>query len=445
MSRSALRVILGILAVVILTVIAIGAVAWWKMAKLKEELVQGLGNAIGAQVQVASLDLDLWRGELHAAGISLTNDRPSAPWEKGAISQATVRFNLVDIFSRTLPLSVDVSAWNIVLTPNASSTAMATTPTLTPSGTITSVETPTPTKARIQVTQLSAHDGSVEIDLADNHQIILSGVGFVANDNSAGTWTTELQASSVKAGSLEAGASSVQVRTEYDKAVFSNLRLTCGPGVITGEGEVSLDGTHEMKATLQAAEVPIIMLVGVEWQMKLSGQVAGDLTYDGDDQGGSAKGQITLNHAKFNILPWLGKVTALVSLPDITDVEVDKATSDFTWNAGKLELTHIDIRKNDVTRISGTADIDPTGMVDARLKLGLPSAVIAKWPQLQEKIFSVQLEDYNWADVHLTGPPDHLQEDLSPRLLATSMQQGGTLMDEATQKATDLWKSFMGK
>lgn len=410
MSRSALRVILGILAVVILTVIAIGIIAWWKMARLKEQLVQGLGNAIGAQVQVASIDLDLWRGELHAAGISLTNDRPDAPWEKGAISQATVRFNLVDIFSPTLPLTVDVSAWSIVLTPSSVATSTA----ATPSGTITP-ESPQPsTPTRIQVTQLSAQDGSVEIDLANNHQIMLQGVGFVANDNSVGTWTTELQATSVKSGSLEAGASSVQIRTEQDKAEFSNLRLTCDPGVITGDGEVTLDSTHAIKATLKAAEIPVIMLVGVDWQMKLAGQVSGDLTYDGDDQTSSAKGQIALNHAKFNILPWLGKVTSLVSLPDITDVEVDKATSDFEWSAGKLELTNIDVRKNDVTRISGTTDIDPTGMVDAKLKLGLPSAVISKWPQLQEKIFSVQLEDYSWTDVHLTGPPDHLQEDLSP-------------------------------
>ncbi len=152
-----------------------------------------------------------------------------------------------------------------------------------------------------------------------------------------------------------------------------------------------------------------------------------------------------MNHAKFNILPWLGKVTALVNLPDITDVEVDKATTDFEWKDGKLGLTNIDVRKNDVVRIAGTADIDPTGRVDARLKLGLPSNVTSKWPDLQTKVFSVQLEDYNWTEVHLTGPPDHLQEDLSPRLLAVGVQQGGSLLDQATQKASELYKSFMGK
>jgi len=129
MSRSAFRVILIILAVVILCAGALGGLFWWKLGKLKGDLVASLEHATGAQVQVTSLDLDLWRGELHAAGITLINDRPSAPWQKGAISQATVRFNLGDVLAPTMPLSVEVSSWNVVLTPHSTSTSTTSTPT----------------------------------------------------------------------------------------------------------------------------------------------------------------------------------------------------------------------------------------------------------------------------------------------------------------------------
>jgi hypothetical protein len=125
-------------------------------------------------------------------------------------------------------------------------------------------------------------------------------------------------------------------------------------------------------------------------------------------------------------------------------VEVDKATTDFEWKDGTLHLTNLDVRKNDVARIAGAVDIDAQDQVDGKLKLGLPSIVTAKWPQLQEKVFPVQLEDYNWADVHLTGTPDHLQEDLTPRLLTAGLGQGTDLLNQATQKATDLFNSFMG-
>jgi len=444
MSRSALRVILIVFAVLILCAGVLVGICWWKIGKLKEQLLSGLENATGAEVQVASLDLDLWRGELHAAGITLTNKRPSAPWEKGAISQATVRFHLFDILSPTLPINVDVSSWNVVLTPQKSTVASSPTATSAePSA--TAEPTSKPSQRHIQVTQLSAHEGTVEIDLPGPRTINLQGVAFQASDNGGSVWTTELQASSIKTGTLEAGSCSVQIRGDKEKITFSNLRMACGPGFITGDGDASLTSNHEIKANLKVAEVPVTMFVGVEWQMKLSGQVVGDLNYEGTDQTGSAKGQIALHHAKFNILPWLGKVTSMVSLPDITDVEVDKATSDFQWTDGKLSLSNIDIRKNAVVRIAGTTDIDAVGQVDGKLKLGLPSSVTTKWPALQEKVFSVQFEDFNWTDVHLTGPADHLQEDLSPRLLALGVQQGGSLIDQATKKATDLYNSFMGK
>jgi hypothetical protein len=102
------------------------------------------------------------------------------------------------------------------------------------------------------------------------------------------------------------------------------------------------------------------------------------------------------------------------------------------------------VRKNDVTRIAGAVDVEANGQVDGRLKLGLPSAVTAKWPQMQAQVFPVQLEDYNWAEVHLTGTADHLQEDLTPRLVTAGLGQGTDLLNQATQKATDLINNFMG-
>jgi hypothetical protein len=139
------------------------------------------------------------------------------------------------------------------------------------------------------------------------------------------------------------------------------------------------------------------------------------------------------------------KVATLAGLPDISGVEVDQATTDFAWKDRVLHLTNLDIRKNDVTRIAGSVDVDAQGNVDGKLRLGLPSAVTAKWPQIQTSVFPVQFEDYNWADVHVTGTPSHLQEDLTPRLLAAGVDQGGDLLKQATQKAGDLLNGLLGK
>jgi len=440
MSRS-VRVIIGILVAMILVLVLGAGLVWWKLAGLKAQLVADLEKAIGAQVQVASLDLDIFKGELHAAGITLTNQVSSAPWQKGDISQATVSFHLRDVFSPTLPVRINVSSWNVVLhsplrtaetPPNAAASDAAS-------------ASPPKSKGRIQVTQISAQTGTVEVDFSDDRKIVVHGVGFDAANNGADVWTTQLQATSLTAGSLEAGPCAVDIRGEQGKVTFSNLRMQCGDGAVTGDGDVSLDEPHDARMDLKAVNVPIIMLVSVQWQMKLAGLANGDLHYQGNDRSGDAKGQIAVNHGKFNVFAWLGKVTSWVGLPDISDVELDKATSDFSWKDGALQLTNLDVRKNDVTRISGEIDVDALGQVDGRLKLGLPSTITSKWPQVQDKVFPIAFEDYNWAEVHLTGSSDHLQEDLTPRLLAAGMGTGSDLLNSATQKATDLFHSIMGK
>jgi len=448
MNRSVVRVILGILVVLILLAGAGGAFIWWKISGLKTELVSDLEKALGARVEVASIDLDVWKGELNAAGISLVNERASAPWDKGDIAQATVRFHLSDVFAPTLPVSVEVSSWNVVLHSPLRTAE-------TPPSDATQESIPAPAEGRIQVTQISTQEGTAEIDFSDDRKVVIHGVAFEAANNGAGVWTTQLQATSIVAGSLEASASSIEIRGEEDKITFSDLRMQCGPGVVTGDGEVALDGSHDARINLKAVDLPVTMLVAVEWQMKLSGTASGDLHFEGNDQGGSAKGQLAVNHGKFNVMPWLGKVTSLVGLQDISDVEVDKATTDFEWKDRTLHLTNLDVRKNDVTRIAGSVDINAQNRVDGKLKLGLPSVVTSKWPQLQDKLFPVQFEGYNWADVHVTGTPDHLQEDLTPRVLDAGLGQGTELLNQATQtttdllnqatqKATDLFNDFMG-
>lgn len=442
MNRSVVRTLLVIVAVLVLVAGGAGAFVWWKLSTLKEHLLTQLGDSIGAQVQVSSLDFDVWKGELRAAGITLTNQRPSAPWEKGDISQATLHFNLRDIFTAGMPVRLDVDSWNIVLhsplrtaeTPPAASDASS------PAGTASP-----PQKGWIYVTQITAQGGTVEVDFSDDRKMVANGVGFDASDNGAGTWTTKLQAASLKAENLAAGPCSVQIRGQANSVNFSDLHMQCDPGAVTGDGDAALDGTHAMHVNLKFADVPITMLVATRWQMQLSGLVTGDLAYQGDDQGGEARGQLAVNHGKFNVFPWLGKITSLVGLQDISNVEVDKATTDYDWKDGTLHLTNIDVRKEGVTRIAGNVDVAPNGMVDGRLKLGLPSAITSKWPQLQTQVFPVALEDYNWADVHVFGMSDHLQEDLTPRLVAAGLSQGGDLINQAAQKATDMFHSLMGQ
>src|SRR5580658_2000959 len=126
LKSATVRWILGIVVVFVLPASGAAVLLWMKISALKDTMVNDLGAAIGANVQVTSLDFDFWHQEIRAAGIVLENKRPGAPWEKGSISQAMVRFHLLDIFSPQMRLSIDVSSWTLELRPSlAAGTASA--------------------------------------------------------------------------------------------------------------------------------------------------------------------------------------------------------------------------------------------------------------------------------------------------------------------------------
>ncbi len=218
---------------------------------------------------MVSLHFDLWHREIRATGISLRNQRADAPWEKGEIGQAAVHFRLKKLFAPTLPVNIEVSSWSVVLSSHAAANPGMTT------GAEPESASSTPTESRIRVMRLSAREGDVEIHLSDDRKILVHEAAFEAGDNGAGVWTTHLKAGSITAESLAAEASSVELRGDRKKIAFSQLRMRCNSGMITGEGEVSLNGNHETRMTLKAIDIPVAMLVGLQWQMKLSGLTSG--------------------------------------------------------------------------------------------------------------------------------------------------------------------------
>jgi hypothetical protein len=434
-----LRLFFSVVVTVIVVAIVAGALLWWKLATLKENLIGDLSNKLGAQVTVQSIGFDFWKGELHAAGITLVNQRPSSPWEKGEIAQATVHYQLADIFAPSIPLEVEVSSWSMTLRSPLRTAEAPPAPESAPSN------PPDHAPGRLHVAHLIAQEGSVEFDFSDDRKITAQGVSFDAQDNGSGIWTTQVQASSIKSDQLNADAASVQLRSESGQITMSDLRLQVGQGLITGDGTVALDAPHAAKINLTVARVPTWMLLGLAWRMKVTGDLDGTLTYQGDDTSGAATGQVSVAHGKFNVLPALGKMAQMIGLPDWSNVEVDKATSDIAWKDGALHLTNIDIRKTDVVRAAGTVDVDAQGQIDGRLQLGLPNTILAPFPQVAAAVFPVQRDDCAWTDVHLTGTADHLQEDLTPRLMAAGLHQGGDLLNQGVQNAGSLLQNLLGK
>jgi hypothetical protein len=438
-----MRVALIVVPLVIL--LAIGGFVAFKIIGLKERLVGQFEAALHATAQIGSLSLDLGQGELLATNIALQNVRPDSPWDNAAIDQAAVHFRFADLFAPTLPLQVEITGWKASLhSPGAVTAGAESVPgggAMSPAAGGTTADQSGASWARVN--HITATNGEVTIQLASNQSIALHGVSFHADTPGGPDWTTDLQASSIVAGTLTTGSGSVEIHSTRDDATFTNLTVHCGDGQVTGGGDLELAGAHALKGSFTATSVPVTMLVTARWQMKVSGLVSGTADYQGDDTSATASGKISVSGGKFNLFPWLGKATMLVGLPDITNMQIDQATSDFSWKNHVLTLQNIDVLKPDVFRINGQADIAADDTIDARLKLGLPVIAVAKWPKLQTEVFNTPNGDYDFTDVHVTGTPDQLQEDLSSRLLTVGAEQGTDFLQQTKSKATDLINSFL--
>jgi hypothetical protein len=421
-------------------IVTIGGLVAWKIISLKQRLVAELETALHATAQIGSLSMDVGKGELLAAGVTLQNQRPEAPWDTASIDQVAIHFRFMDLFAPTMPIQATITGWKVTLRPTApSGTAADSTPTPDSSGAVPAEAGP----SWIQVNGIDASDGEVTIQPGGDQSIAIHGVKFHADTPTGATWTTQLSVSSIADGTFVTDAGSMQIHSDSEQATISDLAIRCGDGQITGSGSYDLAAPHALKGSFAATNVPLTLLVAARWQVKLSGNVSGNLDYKGDDGSATATGKISVSGGKFNLFPWLGKATMLVGLPDVGDTEVDQATSDYSWTNHILSLQNIDVRKQSVFRIGGKADIAADGSIDGHLKLGLPTTAVSKWPKLQTDVFNAPQDDFSFTDVHVTGTPDALQEDLSPRLLSVTAAQGAQLLQQTKQGATDLINSLL--
>lgn len=416
----------------------IGGFAWYKITTLKQKVMAGLEQAIQAKIEVAGFKISFGDQELQITGIDLVNQDATAPWSKGHINQAAAHFKFSDLFSSNIPIEIEVADWNLVLCIPLSGAPAS--DGFSKSG---SNSTPDSFRHGVWVKRITASHGEVEIDFAESRKTLLHDVNFEAN-NKTGDWTTNLKAESIVMGNLQTGPSSVYVQSEEKTISITNLSIQCTPGSIKGEGTISLGNDWTTSLKLHLDQVPVAMLVATQWQVKLSGLVSGDLTYQGNGQTDSAHGHIQIAQGKVNLLPFLGQLTALVNLPDIGNVELDQLESDVDWEDHDLRLIGINLQKKDTMRITGNAEVAADGQVDGKLKLGFPSTIFANFPAFSP-MFPDASDGYNWTNLHVTGTADHLQEDLSPRLAAAGIQQGKGFIDQASKEATKFINGLLVK
>jgi hypothetical protein len=443
MTKLLFRAVLGLFLVMVVASISLGGFIWYRLGILKTEVTKSLEKDLQADVSIETLSLDPWNQELLAKNITVVNSTPTSQhWKRAEIGEAVASFNYGDFFRREIPLAIHVSDWKLELEldETGATTSPATTP--GPGGGNSGSDSPSAAStdhSSVRITEVTAEKGKLEIQVSEDHTAFFDGVHLKGEEDSTHQWTSHFVAETFNMDSIKATDVSSTLVFQPDGILMTDIRADCKPGEVTGQARVVFGAQEGIETELDLKDVQLEPLLDPSWQGKVAGKVTGHFKMAAAQGRFVAQGKVQFKEGIFNLFPALSILCKTMGTSDFGSLALDHAETKFLFQDDVLSLTDMDLRKDGVARIIGQLQVTNRDALEGHLELGLPDAYTSKVPNLEAQIFTTEMEDYHWTDVHLTGTAEHPVEDLSPRLVQFGTQQGGNFLQSVGQKALNWW------
>lgn len=210
------------------------------------------------------------------------------------------------------------------------------------------------------------------------------------------------------------------------------LELTCGSGLINGEGTAEMRGEKRVDLKLKWDKVPLREWVPENWSGNFAGNVTGDLHWTGNDlklESAQMTGTLRMDGAKLSGLKFLEQLAAVTKRPDFARLDLSECAAEIEWDKGAGQLKKIAIEDKGKFRIEGTVSFREDSL-GGTVQLGIGREYLA-WMPHPEEVFPRAEGNYLWTAVHLSGSLDAPQQDLSPRLVEALKDSPGTFLGAA--------------
>lgn len=237
----------------------------------------------------------------------------------------------------------------------------------------------------------------------------------------------------------------------------AQLFITQGRLQLPDEGTLDVSGdigfTERSTVNLQTnfKGIRSNLLLPENWRARLTGNLSGNFKLKGDLNGRellSAEGSMHLTNGKLEALPILDQIALFTHTEQFRQIILQKSSADISWNKSELNIDHLLLESEGLLRIEGDGRCKiVNGMVDGNFQVGIIPSSLRWLPGAQSKVFTTQREGYLWTNLHLSGPVDHPNEDLSPRLIAAAQAEIidsiKTNAEKVSKGAIDLLKPFL--
>jgi hypothetical protein len=223
---------------------------------------------------------------------------------------------------------------------------------------------------------------------------------------------------------------------------LSTARLRSGErGVVTADGELTLDARPRIAVTGSFKDMPVSELVAGDWRARLHGSLDGTFRWNRGtgDAASVIAGHADVKDGRIEALPVLDDIATFTKTEEFRSVKLDRASADFVWTSDGLTVTNLIMEARGLLRVEGSVVLRGDGRLEGTLEVGTTAPRLAALPGAETQVFTGSRDGYIWAvpALRLSGTGASPKEDLSPRLRVAAVEAIRANLQDAVQRAPE--------
>ena len=204
------------------------------------------------------------------------------------------------------------------------------------------------------------------------------------------------------------------------------LRIDEGQLTLGGKSTIDVTGGFRfekepsLELQLKFEHCPIAPFLHETNGKKIAGLFRGEakINKGGADPGlMSASGSIATEELIVKNVVALEKAAAFTGKPQLNPLKINKLEGSYRWASEELKVRDFRVEANKLLCLRGAFSMK-AGEIEGTFELGVAPDIVAKFPGAREDVFTRAEGDYLWTPVKISGPFEHLRDDLKPRLMS---------------------------
>jgi hypothetical protein len=199
-----------------------------------------------------------------------------------------------------------------------------------------------------------------------------------------------------------------------------------GDGFVHCEGTAGTRDDRRVDFKINFEHLPVSNWLPQTWRDHFTGAAAGRIHWTGKDpklESASGNATLQVHDARISQLPFLEKLAAITGRKSLEQLELSACAFELEWTYPKAAIKELTLEEKGKFRVEGSVQLEEKSL-GGTLKLGVTREYLA-WLPKAEEIFAREREGYLWTTVHLSGPINSPQQDLSPRILEVLKESPG--------------------